>query len=1021
MTGALVHLPFVAGQSETVDSKIAPFGVLKLLQNGRIDRQGRIVKRRGYAIGQTAFEYSGSLSTLQLLTSRGAERVAIADDRMSSYLPNQDRWRQWNHMPRVGVPRRYAGSRNSEGDAAAPSIAISGDLQANRYACLVFENPLGAARQVQAIIYDVTTWTVRSIATLTQTGYRPRVVTCGNIFVAVWYTPGVDTLDFATFDTNTVATTWSAAAQLTVTGTADTRFDASPYGAGSFLVAHDSALATAVRIVFYDTAGVTLDQRTLAVAGAPAICGTSGEGASVAWCEAGGAVRVQSYQFSGGSPFGGAVTGPTTLATETNLGGHPLICRKSSTVHTVGWARSQVAPPTGSGDITRFREVTTASHALSSIVDRYYTRPVSKAAYISGRLYWLGVNDSTYDRTLFLLSHTAFNSAGFGDELIETTMARAAATAWDNARNYAELATFVDAEGTTQLLTAFPYLQAGSVASANPFTAIDIAAIPFGGSKRFQTAEVGGLLYLSGALVSTFDGQGAHELGWLAGPKIYTLTGQAGAGSMALSTYQYVMTREWYDTQGGRWISQVSDVKSVTLSSGQNQVRIDYQDGALSNRRRMWSETSPVTQPDPRERIHFWRTEGNGTLFRRITGDDGLDGRARPSLGNFTVDQLSDAQLVASGNPVVYTQGVRGGLSGPLQHEPPPPCRYLWGGKNRLIVGGLERPDEFRLSKFFFSGEPATFSEDFSFRGRVPGDVTAVAYLDDTALVFTEDRIFAVPGEGPDDSGANPVGDPVAIPSECGCIDWRSLVETPLGLMFQGRSDRIYLLPRGGGAPVWIGQAVRDTLAAHPTITSARLVPERGIVVFTCGNIPGFSQRLLVYDLTNSAWSVDIVGNGASLPFTNATSWDGFLALNFGSGFYLERTTPYSDVAAWYGLTITTHALRPHGLQADGRTRKVGVIGEYRGITQMRIELAPDDSQTFPYNALINITAGPEVLGDAIRREWRLPVQKFGACTLQISEVQFGSTISEGYRLTGLTIETQPRAGMPRLGAARRA
>jgi hypothetical protein len=1017
----LLHIPFVGGQSDTIDSKLAPLGVLKLVQNGRLDRQGRIEKRRGFGLGSLALEYGGQLSTTQLITSRGAERVAVADDRVNAWLPNQARWRQWNYLPRVGVPRRYAGSRNSEGDATGPSIAISGDLQANRYACLVFENPLGVAQQIQAIIYDVTTWTIRSVATLSQAGVRPRVVTCGNRFIATWVSTALTNIEFASFDTNTVNATWSASAILTATGTANCRFDASPYSTTGFLVAHETAGASAIRIVYYDSAGVTLDQKTIIVVGAPAICGTSGEGATLAWCETGGAgdVKVLSYQFAAGSPFGGAAVGPTIVGSSVYNTGYPLICRKSATVHTVGWCVNEPTPDAGgTGSSTRFREVTTASHALGSTLTRYHTLAVSKAAYISDRLYWLGINESTFDRTVFMLSHSTPAASGFGDELIETTMARSAARAFDATHQYSDLFTYPDAEGTTQVLTAFPFLQSGSVKSADPFVAIDIAAIPFGGSKRLQTAEVGGLLYLSGGLLSTFDGQNAHELGWLAAPKIYALTGQAGAGALTLTgTYRYLMTREWYDTQGGRWMSQVSDEATVTLTGGQNQVRIDYQDGSLSNRRRMWSETAPVAQPDPRDRIYFWRTENNGTVFRRITDDDGIDGRCRPSLGNFTVDQMSDATLVAAGNPIVYTQGQRGSLSGPLQHDPPPPCRYIWPGKNRMIVGGLEDPSAFRVSKFFFPGEPVTFSEDFAFRGRVPGEVTAVAYLDDTAIVFTEDRIFAVPGEGPDDSGVNPVGDPVAIPSECGCIDWRSLVETPLGLMFQGRNDRIYLLPRGLGAPVWIGEPVHDTLALYPTIASARLIPEESLVVFVCNGF--FVSRNLVYDLAHGAWSVDtLIGGGST--WQGTALWDGLLAQHFGSGYYVERATPYSDEGVWYGLAVETHALRPHGMQADGRTRKVAVLGEFRGTADLRIELAVDDAQAYAHSAQWALP-DTEVLGDPVRREWRLPVQKFGSCRLKISEVQTGGLIREGFRLTGLTIETQPRQGLPKLGAARRA
>ena len=56
----LIHLPFLRGQDESVDAKIAPLGVLKSAKNVRFDRQGRVIKRPGFDVHPVASQASGA-------------------------------------------------------------------------------------------------------------------------------------------------------------------------------------------------------------------------------------------------------------------------------------------------------------------------------------------------------------------------------------------------------------------------------------------------------------------------------------------------------------------------------------------------------------------------------------------------------------------------------------------------------------------------------------------------------------------------------------------------------------------------------------------------------------------------------------------------------------------------------------------------------------------------------------------------------------------------------------------------
>src|SRR6185436_17856552 len=126
-------------------------------------------------------------------------------------------------------------------------------------------------------------------------------------------------------------------------------------------------------------------------------------------------------------------------------------------------------------------------------------------------------------------------------------------------------------------------------------------------------------------------------------------------------------------------------------------------------------------------------------------------------------------------------------------NDEPPPCRYMWAGNDRVIMGGLEDPSEYRFSKLLFPGEPLQFTNDDAFKGHVDAEVTAVSCMDGIWYVFTRDSIFAVTGDGPDDMGNGFFAEPRRVSSVVGCVSHRSLVEIAEGMLFFARDGQIWL------------------------------------------------------------------------------------------------------------------------------------------------------------------------------------------------------------------------------------
>lgn len=1002
---ALIHLPFLKGADHSVDPKIAPLGVLKSAKNIRFDREGRIIKRPGFDAHTVLTQDSSlAMSSIKAVFARGAEKVAIGDTRVYSYSPTFDRWRDWNSLSPWSAPERFAVGKNLNGRALRPSVAY-----ANGRICVVFE-VLSSTSTVCAAVYDASNMTLLHFAQLGNVGARrPRVVAIANRFVLTYVdASGAPSLIKTTYfnTAGAAGTTWTAPISI-ITGTALTSdyYDLCAYDGTTALLVHVAAAGLVLAKISFT--GTVTGSSTDGGSGVPTVFGDAAQDrVMVAWKTAGGQLGVRSFVTSTL-----ALLGSNSLDVQATHMGQPTICLIGTNTFRVSISQEDAATALD-------QRVRTWSVDVTSLVgtvdfdEHAGMRIASKTLDLNGDKWFWAVNKSTFDRTYYLRYAT--------DRQPFSAVARGAALdAIDSDAHVSENVSYT-IDGRTFALFAAPVIVGQDPTAGTPLTSVDLVRIEYGGTERFQGAVVGGNLYLSGGVTSMFDGALAHEVGFLDAPRIISAT-PGGGGSMAPSkSYQYLLTHHWIDANGLLHLSGVSDPVTAVLGGGDSSVALKWQVPKQSSRlATSWRDM--IWAPDYRVRQHLWRTEGDGQIFHQLTDELGYSvkvGGAYGTIGTAT-DTLDDAAI--KDKAVVYTQGARGALSGPLQHDPPPPCRYIWAGKERVIIGGLETPGEMRWSKFYFTGEALEFSEDTAFRKAVPGSVRGVAMLDDVSLAFTDTQIFTVTGAGPDDTGAGSFDEPKALPSDVGLTTWRSLVEWAGGLFFQGKADLLYLLPRGIGSPQ-PQLATQEFLRAYPTVTSARLLSEQNLVVFTLMGGVGGTGILLCYDTQNGQWTTDVVAirAGAGAPgeeYVSSAVVDGRLLLASNDGTKLDAENPsvFIDRASLFvPVSVETAALRPHGMQADGRVRKVGLLGEYRADCSLKMELSVDDSQAFAYSKLWNLGA-VAVAGDPLRREWDLPVQKFGACGLRISEVQNGSNANEGFVLHGVTLDTRARPGMPRL------
>lgn len=366
----------------------------------------------------------------------------------------------------------------------------------------------------------------------------------------------------------------------------------------------------------------------------------------------------------------------------------------------------------------------------------------------------------------------------------------------------------------------------------------------------------------------------AAECGFLHGPTILSISTSAATGPGA-GTYSYVAVYEWSDAYGRRHRSAASPPVSVTLASGNELPAVLVASMQLTQRQFVSCFVSIV----------LYRTQAGGTIHHRVSS------LGVPATTTTPTVTISDANLDAdvSLNEDLYTEG------GVLDFALAPSCRFLCRSEDRVWTGGLWDPTIIQCSRQVIPGEPVEWAEDASHQVPLGQDCTGLGYMDGSVVAFTRSDVRIVTGDGPNEQGQGAFPTPRIHTSGIGCTNWRSVLETPAGILFQS-GPAIYLLPRGFGAVVNVSAAVKDTLAQAFFVLAAAYAEGTPTPVDSQSAYPGrqslarfllsadalsYSVRILTLDLDSMQWFED----------TETGRWD--------LGVWpMSSTTPVSDPSA---------------------------------------------------------------------------------------------------------------------------
>ena len=487
--------------------------------------------------------------------------------------------------------------------------------------------------------------------------------------------------------------------------------------------------------------------------------------------------------------------------------------------------------------------------------------------------------------------------------------------------------------------------------------------------------EFADLTYMAGGTPLVYDGQDVFEEGFTFAPEIISVTVGAGVTPLSVGSYSIVVVYEWFDGQGNRWQSAPSAPTAFTTTPGNQTYTVSVR--ALRTTLRSGVRVVP------------YRTTLASPIYRRDS-----------PLGE---PPLTDAAMASTTAPseLLYTGGVVGQL-GTQSNNALPGVKNFTVHQNRLVAVGGEFSRGFFYSKERDDDFPAEFNRASGF-GTVPevtGRVAAASSFDDKLLLFAENGLSVIFGQGPNFAWAqNGYTTPVRIQAAEGIrFDTPWLGEVDDGVWYV-TSTGPRLLSRGlatakGPDGLPLGEEARTAAgtqlgACYSIVTH----PTRAQVWFLAAD----STRH-IYDYQRNKWTTNSFGSNPNIGVVAARG-----VLNYISSVTIaSNPLSFQDSASTeiIGLTLETGWLNFAGIMRFQRFTHLGVLCA-QGSKASRANTflvasavyTIDDPTGTPSSPFIASVAAP----NAANAPWRC-------------EIQMVRQTADGYKLT---ILVQPVSGQP--------
>lgn len=955
-------IQFAGGVETQQDHKQVPATKLLTLENATFVKQSTLAKRNGYsALSKLIDGGSSEYGDVVGLASRQDELLVFAGERCYSYRDSRDRWVDTGEVLSTVATEEPIARTGTDQDT--PDHATNEGVTV-----VAWEDSRGGIRC--SVVEAATGRVLLADTLLDVNGLQPICVPCGTVLHTYWRDSN-GRIWVAIVNPVTPTVTPVPIALVDNLSTSNPRFDATD-GGPLYPEINPAVLAWAdasggFRVGYVHPSGVMGSIITGlpvtaawadATSGPIAVAVDRHEGEHIAVAVAGASVQVRWL-----SPT--SLTTSTGLVTAAAISAARLVIEIDGTTQgsPVAWWAGEVSGAWADQHTVQSGKVSQSTAVVAS------SGRILRGHRLQSRAFWDG------DNVYALVGHEVFyfpylavvrlSADDFGGSENTQAFYRSFVGQWPGngvARTQISSVHSVspDADGLsrTHAFTVTYRIQAesenGDVFSE---TGIKLVTIDMDSDLAYQSAELGRGLYLASSCQQHYDGSRWAEAGFHTAPDVtdgtFDTSTSSGSGSLPdASVFLYRVIYEEIDAQGEIHRSAPSSPITITTTGPSSKNTLQLPTYRLTNKRRA--------------RIGVFRSEANaeGTIdtisFYRVSSVDPSDTGDNGYVANSTtvdtiafVDNMADDVLAAQ--EPLYTNG------GVLPNDPSPMRGdALAGGKNRLFWTDPTDPNVIRYSQERADETSVEMPVSLKLRSDpYGGRIVALGVMDGAVFAFCETAIYGFGGPGPlaaPDTGPDAFSAVELITSDCGCKSPNSIVQTPVGIMFQSEKG-IKLLDRTRqvvdiGAPVY---AYNDQL-----VTRATLLPDRTQVLFLVQS--GLS---LLFDYERKQWST----------FTNHEGYDArvvdgsYYYLRTDGRVFVETPGEYRDDNAHIVMKIETAWIKMAGyLQGWQRVLWALFLGEWKSrhtlVVRYRIDYNPGYSA--PISLDVNTNVDPRYYGEGV-------------------------------------------------------
>jgi hypothetical protein len=940
-----VSLPFVGGVDTKSADAALPMPKLARCENGVFTKRGQVRKRYGSQRLTTDAADGVNVTSAAGLFARDRELLLADGERLLSYSDSQDQWFDKGNLAPMAISARPVCEQ------ASNQYASDYD-EAGGVGVWAWEDSRGGVRY--SVVDTETGEYLYSDQSLATDGRAPRVQTIGGFIHILYVDDSEGSLRTKVVQPQYLAGSLATASVEIITDIKDATaiaYDVVPYGETARL-AYVTSASTTTKVYELSRSGaasngvtLTVTATCLALGITPAgqiprlviVCGTAA-GLSVAYADP-DALSFSAFETAVLADVARVAISSSAVDVALEEGGD--LDENESTFSI--WVETSAA--SASNRIVRLYAFSSFNTFSGTVFHTIRHAALASGGFRHGRYgYAVLTYVNTSQPTYFVYRHDAVMC---GVSLPRTAAGLPNGTHGPAVLPRPKLASdgWVFAGVEREALETEPTVNASGVVTGLNVSRTDyrLSRVLLEFDAPLSAVEVGRSLYLTGGCLWQYDGERVSESGFLLYPEGTTNSASNGSGSLTVSaTYAYRIYYEWINAQGER---ERSGALPLVVTMGAS------------------DDTNTLTIPTLTHtgktdvQIVVYRTEANPTFdasFYRVSGTDPAtaSGANRYVANDTTADTVSFEDGYADATIITKELDYQSG--GELQNIAPPAPAIIGQDGDRVFLADAGATNAVRYSKLYQTGLGVAFTDEWDpiSVDRAGGEITAVMPLNDQVIVFKRDRIYAANGDGPNNLGVGAYAPAREVTSDVGCIDQRSVVRMPDGLMFKSGKG-IYLLDDGLRVS-YVGADVEAYNAQD--VTAAVLVSDANQVRFLTSD-----GVTLMYDYLFRQWSTWTNHEGAA-----ACLWRGrdsaYCRADALGRVYVEDQTSHSDQGAAIPLVVETSWIKLGALQGYQSVRRMWLLGEYRSEHTVRVHVsrnykdAPDYSFVWDPASVMNLT-----------------------------------------------------------------